>query len=179
LSSIEGVAIRLQMAPKTTLFILLATTIAGTCLQAATPENTEQEYQQVRKIALRDPKVRSAYEEADRKLQEKIVQIDPAMADYVRHRSNSGTASTASSNGSGTSTASEPGGFRKPKKAETKSASKPASSSSSTTYVIKSGDTLGAIASHYGVSVAALKAANHIVDEKKLAVGQELRIPAK
>ncbi|HEY3899091.1 MAG TPA: LysM domain-containing protein [Chthoniobacter sp.] len=162
------------MAPKTTFFMLVAMTIAGTSLQAATPENAEREYQQVRTIALRDPKVRAAYEEADRKLQEKIVQIDPALSDYVHHRSSSSTVAA-------TSTSSEPGGFRKPKKTEssTKSAPKAAPSTSSTTYVVKSGDTLGAIASHYGVTVAALKKANQIADEKKLAVGQELKIPGR
>ena len=167
---------RLRMAPKTTLFMFAAMSIAGTSLQAATPANAEQEYQQVRKIALRDPKVRSAYEEADRKLEEKIVQIDPALSDYVHHRSSSGTATAAS-----TSATSEPGGFRKSKKTETatKPASKQTASTSSTTYVVKSGDTLGAIASHYGVTVTALKKANQIADEKKLAVGQELKIPGK
>jgi LysM repeat protein len=164
--------------------MLVAMSIAGPFLHAATPENAEQEYQQERKIALRDPKVRAAYEEADRKLQEKIIQIDPALSDYARHRSSSTTASTTSSNSTASpkaSASSEPGGFRKPKKTETatKSAAKPASSSSSTSYTVKSGDTLGAIASHYGVTVAALKTANHIVDEKKLAVGQELKIPAR
>jgi LysM repeat protein len=168
--------------------MLVATLIAGSSLQAVTPENAEQEYQQERKIALRDPRVRAAYEEADRKLEEKIIQIDPALAGYVHHRSSSPstTASTAATTTGGhstksTSVSSEPGGFRKPKKTETatKSASKSASSSSSTAYTVKSGDTLGAIASHYGVTVTALKAANHIADEKKLAVGQELKIPTR
>jgi nucleoid-associated protein YgaU len=154
--------------------MLVAMSVAGSFLQAAIPENAEQEYQQERKIALRDPKVRSAYEEADRKLEEKIVQIDPALSDYVHHRSSSSTVAATSATAS-----SEPGGFRKPKKSEAATKSRQATSTSSTTYVIKSGDTLGAIASHYGVTVTALKTANHIVDEKKLSVGQELKIPGK
>jgi LysM repeat protein len=174
------------MAPKTTLFMLAAMTIAGTSLHAATSENTEREYQQVRTIALRDARVRAAYEEADRKLQEKILQIDPALSDYVHHRSSSGSSSGTFAV-TNSSAPSESGGFRKPKKTETatKSAPKKAASTtqpaspSSTTYVVKSGDTLGAIASHYSVTVTALKTANHIADEKKLAVGQELKIPAK
>src|SRR3954468_23216105 len=51
----------------------------------------EQEYQQVREIALRDPKVRAAYEAADRRLEEKIVRIDPALESYVRNRSAHGS----------------------------------------------------------------------------------------
>ncbi len=136
---------------------------------AATPENPEQEYQQVRKIALRDPKVRAAYEEADRKLEEKILQIDPALADYVHHKT------------------AEPGGFRGTNKTETakkketmkKPAATPKPTASGATYLVKQGDTLGGIASQYGVTVSALKTVNHIVDEKKLAVGQELTIPSK
>jgi LysM repeat protein len=125
--------------------------------------NMEQEYQQVRKIAQRDPKVRAAYEEADRKLDAKILQIDPALTDYVHHRPAAGATATASN--------------------ETKPAvtghSKPVSvpEGSGATHVVKKGETLGAIAAHYGVTVAELKSTNHIVDEKKLGVGQVLNIP--
>ncbi len=42
-----------------------------------------REYEQVRKIALRDPKVRSAYATADRRLEEKILQVDPVLRGYV------------------------------------------------------------------------------------------------
>ena len=154
---------RMRMSSKIFSLAFLAALAIGPHLHAAAPGNAEQEYQVARKIALRDPKVRSAYEEADRKLEEKILQIDPALADYVHHRS------------------TEPGGFHAAKKTEAhhKSAATPAPTSEGTTYVIKSGDTLGAIASHYGVTVTALKSANHIADEKKLAVGQELKIPSK
>jgi LysM repeat protein len=160
---------RLPMAPKISLFALAFLSFATCGLRAATPENTEQEYQQERKIALRDPKVRDAYDEADRKLEAKIVQIDPALADYVHHR---GVA---------------PGGFHQAKTPESpakpyaKPTPKPAVTKpvvSGESYVVKKGDTLGAIASQYHVTVAALKSANHIVDEKKLAVGQTLHIPA-
>ena len=153
---------RLRMALKISPFILVAVSVACSGLHAATPENAEQEYQDIRKVALRDPKVRAAYDEADRKLEEKILQIDPALADYVHHRS------------------SEPGGFHAAKKTEShpKALAAP-EAGTGVTYLIKKGDTLGAIATHYGVTVAALKAANHIVDEKKLAVGQQLTIPPR
>ena len=53
---------------------------------AAGAGSQEQEYQQVRKIALRDPKVRAAYDEADQRLEAKMVQIDPALKYYEGFR---------------------------------------------------------------------------------------------
>jgi len=45
------------------------------------------------------------------------------------------------------------------------------------TYVIKGGDTLGKVASQFGVSLADLQAANPGVDSRKLRVGQKIVIP--
>lgn len=45
------------------------------------------------------------------------------------------------------------------------------------TYVVKKGDTLGAIAARHGVSLGALRAANGGLDPKKLKLGQTLAIP--
>jgi LysM repeat protein len=50
---------------------------------------------------------------------------------------------------------------------------------SQATYKVKTGDTLQKIASHYGVKVAALMAANGITDAKAIRVGQSLIIPVK
>ncbi len=47
-----------------------------------------------------------------------------------------------------------------------------------TTYTVKSGDTLTKIASHYGVTVKAIKDANGLKTEK-IKVSQKLKIPAK
>ena len=55
-------------------------------LRAASSAVTEKEYQQVRTIALRDARVQSAYRDADRRLDSKIIQIDPALASYVNAR---------------------------------------------------------------------------------------------
>ena len=137
-------------------------------LWAAGPENLEQEYQQVRKIALRDAKVSAAYEEADRKLAAKIVQIDPALAAYASTRKHGEAAPAVKS-------------APKPKPATAKAA--PAkggfvpAAAHGATHTVTQGETLGGIAAHYGVSVASLKTANHITDERKLAVGQVLTIP--
>lgn len=131
-------------------------------LFAASPASLEAEYQQVRKIALRDPKVRAAYAEADRRLEAKIVQIDPALAKYVRTRD---------------SQAAEP----KPVAKKAAPAPAPKAAASTTVYrrshVVAKGETLSGIAVRYSVTVGALKEANKIADEKKLVVGQVLAIP--
>ena len=44
-------------------------------------------------------------------------------------------------------------------------------------HVVAKGDTLSGIAAKYGVSVVALKSANHISDDRKLIVGRALVIP--
>jgi LysM repeat protein len=53
----------------------------------------------------------------------------------------------------------------------------PAATPTPTVYVVQQGDTLGAIAIRFGVSVEAIQAANGIDDPTKLRVGQELIIP--
>jgi len=45
-------------------------------------------------------------------------------------------------------------------------------------YKVKKGDTMWAISQEYGVSLAALKAANPDVDPQKMAIGTILIIPA-
>ena len=53
-----------------------------------------------------------------------------------------------------------------------------AKASPGTTHVVKSGETLTAIAKQHGVTVDALMRANDITDPAKLKVGQKLKIPA-
>jgi LysM repeat protein len=135
-------------------------------LRAESPAGTEKEYQQVRTIALRDARVQSAYRDADRRLDAKIVQIDPALEAYVK-------AKQAAREGTPAPKATARV-FAKP-------APKPAAKAAAAgrgTHIIASGETLGGIATKYHVSVAALKGANHIADERKLRVGQTLTIPS-
>ncbi len=146
----------------------------------------EKEYQTMRAVALRDPKVKAAYAEADRKLEAKIVQLDPALAGYRSHGGSEPekTATTSKPVVQKPASTSKPvahvketpraGGFHAPQ--STATASAPAALAKHT---VAKGETLGEIASHYGVSVVALKSTNHIADEKKLSVGQVLTIPAK
>ena len=148
------------MTPKYRILALTLVFLASPALHAAATGNLEQEYQQVRKIALRDAKVKAAYEEADRKLEAKIVQLDPALAGYRQHRaSEPETTAAAAKPLAHIKPATTSGGFH-------------------TTHTVAKGETLSGIASHYAVTVSALKTANHIIDEKKLAVGQVLSIPA-
>lgn len=143
-------------------------------LRAASSAATEKEYQQVRTIALRDARVVSAYRDADRRLDAKIIQIDPALESYVKSRQ-------AAREGTPAPKAAPKPATRKPFTA-TKPAAKPApakpAAAGSATHVVASGETLGGIAVKHHVSVSALKAANRIVDERKLRVGQVLAIPS-
>jgi len=131
----------------------------------------EKEYQQVRTIALRDARVQDAYRDADRRLEEKMLKIDPALESYIRAR-RSGKVPAQVAKPAVVAT--------KPVKAAApKPAAKPAAKvvHSKATHTVASGETLGGIAAKYGVSVAALKAANQIKDDRKLRIGQVLVIP--
>ena len=135
---------------KVLLIFSIAVLAVPMSLAAASAGSQEQEYQQVRKIALRDPKVRAAYDEADRRLETKIVQIDPALKSYVTTRR--------------TDVAQPPPATHE-------------KAAPSATHVVAKGDTLSTIAARYGVTVATLKATNQIEDERKLRAGQTLTIP--
>jgi LysM repeat protein len=47
------------------------------------------------------------------------------------------------------------------------------------TYTVKEGDTLGAIATQFGVSASSIMSLNGITNEKSLQIGQVLKIPSK
>ncbi len=63
--------------------VLLVSVLPSVVASENSSAEMAREYEQVRKIALRDPKVRSAYATADRRLEEKILQIDPVLRGYV------------------------------------------------------------------------------------------------
>lgn len=178
----------MAMVSKSLLLSIVPVLLASPILHAAGSGNLEKEYQTIRAVALRDPKVKAAYAEADRKLEAKIAQLDPALANYHSHGSSepentSGSTKPATSPtkpATGSKAAPVKGGFHSPHTtpaaATTSAHGAPAAGAKHT---IAPGDTLGAIASHYGVTVAALKSANPAVDEKKLIIGEVLTIPAK
>ncbi|MEA3210305.1 MAG: LysM domain [Chthoniobacter sp.] len=143
--------------------LLVATVIVGLnplIVFGAPATNLDQEYDQVRRIALRDPKVKAAFERANQRLEAKIVEIDPALKGWVR------TTAPASS------TALESAAIRKP-------AQPMAAPAHRGTHVIVTGDTLSSIAAQHQVPLAELKALNPNVDEKRLQVGESLKIPSR
>ena len=150
-------------------------------LHAAPSAAAEKEYQQVRTIAMRDARVQAAYRDADRRLDEKIIRIDPALESYVKARQAAREGVPAPK--PAPKPAAKPAVI-KPfvvAKPAAKPAAVPAaakSSASKTTHVVASGETLGGIAAKHRVNVTALKNANHIQDERKLRVGQTLTIPS-
>ena len=116
----------------------------------------EQEYIQVRKIALKDPRVKDAFEKADERLDEKVLEIDPSLKPIVDRKHGQPVEPQSSPVAHRVSVASEVRG--------------PA-------HIVVKGDTLSSIAFHYKVTVASLEKANHITNDRKLKVGQKIIIP--
>ena len=56
-------------------------------IPAAQGGDLAQEYNQVRSIALKDPKVRAAFDRANEKLNKRIIEIDPALKPFVERQS--------------------------------------------------------------------------------------------
>jgi LysM repeat protein len=182
---------------KLTTLLSLAALSLSFGLQAAAVDRSD-DYEQARKIAARDPKVRAAYEAADRKLEARIVEIDPTLKGYKSGKAQPAKKEAAKPAEKKKATAkAKPAEKKKPtakaKPAEkkkpvakakpaaeakptAKAKSKPAPKKSGT-HVVAEGETLSGIAAQHHVSVAALKSANGIKDEHKLAVGQKLVIP--
>jgi len=131
---------------------------------AESSRDQAQEYIQVRKIALKDPRVQEAYQRADEKLDDRILEIDPSLKSYMEKRNGLQPAAGAPVKARAAAT---------PVK-HTATAPKTGTNG---LYVVAKGDTLSSIAVHYNVSVASLKSANNITDERKLRVGQKLVIP--
>lgn len=133
-----------------------------------------REYDQVRTIALRDPKVQKAFEKANAQLEAKILEIDAALESYVKARKPGAVPGAAPSAGFVAPTPSYAGPVLKP-------LIKPGESRGdlqrSKSHVLATGETLGAVAARYRVPVADLRRVNHIKDDRKLVVGQVIVIP--
>jgi LysM repeat protein len=145
--------------PAATIFLILS--VRSTALAASTGTDLDREYAQVRKIALRDPRVQDAFEKANQRLDEKILQIDPALKPIVEREERTPAPVAVES-------------------ARTGSEAHPAASPvpEGRQHIVVKGETLSSIAGHYHVKVAALEKINHITDDRKLRVGQKLVIPA-
>jgi N-acetylmuramoyl-L-alanine amidase len=126
--------------------VLCAAATAG--MAAAHAGNPSEEYNQVKKIALKDPKVRAAFARANAELEKRILEIDPSLKPFVE------------------------------KERGPKSQALPTKKSSvKTTHTVAKGETLTSIARHYKVGVQSLLEANHISKQATLKVGQKLTIP--
>ena len=106
------------------------------------------EYNQVRKIALKDPKVRAAFQRANDELDRRIIEIDPSLKPFVEQQR--GTRKAAHSK----------------------------RTTASTTHVVAKGETLTSIARRYRLSVERLVQVNHLSKQAPLQVGQKLIIPS-
>jgi LysM repeat protein len=108
-----------------------------------------EEYNQARKIALKDPKVRAAFKKANDELDKRIIEIDPSLKPLIEKQRGTG------------------------KKAG------PSKASAGKTHVVAQGETLSSIARRYHVSVESLVKTNHISKQTTLRIGQKLHIPAE
>jgi hypothetical protein len=129
-----------------------------------------REYDQVRTIALRDPKVQRAFEKANAQLEAKILEIDPALENYVKARK------PAAVPGAGF-VAAPPATAGPVLKPLIKPSESRGDLQRSRSHVLAAGETLGAVAARYRVPVADLRRVNHIKDDRKLVVGQVIVIP--
>ena len=132
---------------------------------AASTGGQAQDYVQARKLALKDPKVQAAFDKANEKLDDRIIEIDPSLKPYVEKRRSEAAAAREPAKSTPATPVKQPLVAKK-------------SGGGTVTHVVTKGETLSSIALQYKVSVASLKSANNITDERKLRAGQKLVIPA-
>ncbi len=131
-----------------------------------------REYEQARRIALKDAKVQAAFARANERLQARIIEIDPTLQSYIRRKEGASIEQKPGATASASRAAAAEPQRKKPAPA-------PATArKSGQNHVVAAGETLGGIAQRYRVSVTELKRLNQIADERKLSVGQVLSIPA-
>jgi hypothetical protein len=126
-------------------------------LAVASGSDLAQEYEQVRRIALKDSKVRAAFDKANQILDRRMIEIYPALKPFIEAQ-----------------------------RARIKRSEKTARSSqlvfesaASGMHIVAKGETLTSIARRYKLSVNSLAKANHIAREGTLKVGQKLVIPSR
>jgi LysM repeat protein len=129
-----------------------------------------EEYAQVHKIALRDARVREAFDRANERLDARIIELDPTLAPYVHAHPSGREVSPAPEVHAPSAPA--PASAKKP--FVPKPTPPPAGNQ---THVVEAGETLSGLAGKYHTTVEAIQAANHIQDVRKVRVGQTLVIP--
>jgi LysM repeat protein len=157
---VAGMRIRLSVSSMPV--VLVAVSLCWMLGAAARGSDLEAEYAQVRKIALKDPKVQEAYDKANDRLNQRILEIDPSLKPIVDRQTQAPTPVPAPF-------------LAKRRVAVAHPAIAPVAAGRE--HVVLSGETLDSIAHHYRVRVATLERVNHITDARKLRVGQKLVIP--
>jgi nucleoid-associated protein YgaU len=67
--------------------VLCVTAMAGLApIATVHGSDLAEEYAQVKKIALKDPKVRAAFDRANKELDKRIIEIDPALRPFIEKR---------------------------------------------------------------------------------------------
>ncbi len=174
------------MTPKLSLSHLSAAASLFLALGCFSPQgraagaDLAQEYDQVRKIALRDSHVRDAFDKANERLEQKIVELDPALKSYAAsHRQGAPAPAAPAEPFVAHHAATKPAAPPAPAApAHAAAPTHTAASGSQKTHVVASGETVALIAHRYHVSAASIESANHISDPRKLQVGQTLIIPS-
>ena len=116
----------------------------------------ELEYEQVKRIAMKDPGVRAAFARAHEKLNKRILEIDPSLKPFVEAK----------------------GVKRRSSDRVRKSAQTISGSSANSVHVVAKGETLTSLARRYKVSVNSLAKTNDLAKEGTLQIGQRLVIPS-
>jgi len=130
---------------------------------AARGGDLEAEYLQVRKIALKDPRVQEAFAKANERLNQRILEIDPSLKPIVDRQSQAAAPVATPS--------------LMNRRAVVVARAAPAAMTTGREHIVVSGETLDSIAHRYKVRVVTLERVNHIADARKLRVGQKLVIP--
>lgn len=143
------------MKPLRIVIVLFAACTASVAsVAAAQGSDLALEYEQVKKIALKDPKVRAAFDRADQMLDRRMIQIYPGLKPFIEAQR------------------------AKAKRSEKAAKSAPAQGSAAgRTHIVAKGETLTSIARRYKLSVNSLAQANGIAKQGTLRVGQKLVIP--
>ena len=145
-----------MMKPLRIAIVLFAAYTASVAsVAAAQGSDLALEYEQVKKIAHKDPKVRAAFDKANQMLDRRMIQIYPALKPFIEAQR------------------------AKAKRSEKAAKSAPAErSAAGRTHIVARGETLTSIARRYKLSVNSLAKANDIPKEGTLRVGQKLVIPS-
>jgi LysM repeat protein len=144
-----------RFRPVTVLFA--ACIVSLTSVVTAQGSDLAREYEQVKKIALKDPKVRAAFDKANHALDRRMIEIYPGLRPFIE---------------------AQRARIKRSEKTARSSVVIPESAGSAT-HIVAKGETLTSIAKRYKLSVNSLAKANSIAKEGTLKISQTLVIPSR